>query len=251
MTRAITAVVVVLGCGTVKNLASDVKSAKVTCERCQAGLTVGVGATFNLRVDWDRCSDLDPDCDSQKPPFFIGTACEGITCRIDDTGGGYFEITPTSAGTGTVVVHMKDQRERIERLGPFTAAVATGVDIRCTYIPAGGGLDAATPCDAGIPAHSDIYLDLVAKAGDHALAAPMADTVAVDGRAVYEEGQGVGGTAWDCAPSSLSHDPAVPSVTRCHHADAAPGAAWTVDARVKSLGIGARATITVARAGKH
>ena len=61
----------------------------------------------------------------------------------------------------------------------------------------------------------------------------------------------MGGAAWACAPSSLSKDPGVPSMTRCHHADAAPGTTWTIDARVKALKIGARGAITVAKAGKR
>jgi hypothetical protein len=245
--RLVLALALVAACATAKRLASNVTTAKVTCERCQAGLTVGVGATFNLRVDWDRCSDVDPDCDPNKPPFFIAATCEGLACKIDDTGSGDFEVTPTAAGTGTVVVHLKDTLERVERLGPFTAAVATAIDIRCTYIPAGGGLDAVTPCDAGIPAHSDVYLEAIAKAGDRSLAAPMVNLVAVDGRPVYADGQMVGDTPWTCAPSTITTDRTVPSVTRCHHADAAPGATWTVDAGVKALQLGARATITVAR----
>jgi hypothetical protein len=240
----------VAGCGTVKNLASNVKTAKIECERCQA-VAVGVGTTFNLRIDWDRCNERDPDCDASKPPFTITASCDGITCKIEDTGGGYLTVTPTSAGLATVVVTLKDQRERTERIGPFTAAVADAIAIHCTYIAAGGGMNDATACDAGIPPHSDVYLELMARAGDKPLAAPMPDNVAVDGHPVYKDGQVIGGAAWVCAPSTITSDPAVPSVTRCHLVDAPAGAHWTIDAAVPALKLGARAMIAVGKAGKR
>jgi hypothetical protein len=234
-----------LGCGTVKNLASNVKSASVICERCQAGMTVGVGTPVNLRVDWKRCNDMDPDCDANQPPFAITATCEGSACKIEDTGGGHFELTPTEPGTTTVVVKLDDKLSRTERIGPFTAAVVDAIDMVCTFIRPGGDVEGET-CPAAIPPGSDIYIELVARAGDRRLAAPIPRDVLVDNRPVYTDGQSVGGD-WNCASSSLSSDPTVPTITRCHLVAARPGASYTLEARLPAHKLGARATIAVAK----
>jgi len=245
--RWVPVLIVLLGCGTVRSMMSEVKDAKLTCAKCQAGMAVAVGAPLKLDLTWKKCSSLDQHCHPDVPPFKVAVRCDGVECGVEDTGGGYYEVTPTTAGEASIVVTLEDQQKREDRIGPFTALALDGIQMACTFIPPGGGLDQRAPCSDRVPPASDIYVEIIALAGERRLANPLPRDVAVNGRLIYAEGQMTGNADWECKPSIDSSDPTVPTVTKCHAASVRPGTTWSLEARLPDQHLAARLPIAVSK----
>jgi hypothetical protein len=223
------ALLVLAGCSSVTGLGSSVKSAVIECNHCMPGTAVAVGVMFKVKLDWEKCSHMDPKCQPDTPPFQLAASCDPIACDVVDVGGGYLEITPTAVGTTSVVVKMTDRKVRQERLGPIDVLEPTAIDLACTFMrPAS---DVREPCAGGVPAGADVHVVMTTRAGDRALAHPMPRDVTVDGKPILAGGDAVRGTGWECRLSSESEDRLVPEVRKCVRRMVPPGA-WTIEARL-------------------